>query len=352
MDIAVPLDEASISAALIGAALMIGKTLIIVIGLQIISHAARIENPGRQCRFKTLGMTLAMLIGPLTEVTAYAFAPQALLAPLNGFDVVWNILLAPYTLGEELNWARGVGTAVVFSGCVFAPIVGPHAITSDSLKDLRVNFLSTRFEVYVATFWAIFFSGFIWLKQRKQFHSRGKDLVRGALLGIGGGAVAGQTYFLSAAATLVRNNIDTDDWSAWRDWLPYFTVGGAIVCALLNAVLLNKGLAEFEAMFFVPMFAGSAIIAACISAVVVLRETINLSYVRMGLYWFGVTLVTIGLAVLAWDARRRIILQASIADPSSSDSSTSTPLSPQEQELTVSCQGSLPSEESAPPTLP
>lgn len=35
---------------------------------------------------------MAMAIGPLAEVSAYAFAPQSLLAPLDGFDVIWNIL--------------------------------------------------------------------------------------------------------------------------------------------------------------------------------------------------------------------------------------------------------------------
>ena len=66
-------------------------------------------------RFKLLGLSMAMAVGPLCEVSAYAFAPQplgcemrgaegfavvlsvtsawrSLLAPLDGFDVIWNIL--------------------------------------------------------------------------------------------------------------------------------------------------------------------------------------------------------------------------------------------------------------------
>jgi len=300
-------SAATDTSAVVGASLMVGKTLIIVIGLQLISHAARLENATSKSFFRILGIALAMIIGPLVEVTAYAFAPQALLAPINGFDVVWNILLAPFTLGEELNWAKGGGTAVVFSGCLIAPAFGPHVVHYDTLQDLRRNFLSVRFATYTAVFWSMLLLGVLLLKRRTAQYPYGKDIVRGALIGIGGGAVAGQTYFLSAAATLVHNNINIADWSAWLDWLPYLTVGGAIACALLNAVLLNKGLAEFEAMFFVPMFAGSAIIASCISAVVVLRDTISLPNWRMGLYCFGVLLITIGLAVLAWDARERRI---------------------------------------------
>ena len=85
-------------------------------------------------RYRLLGLSMAMAIGPLAEVSAYAFAPQSLLAPLDGFDVIWNILprseplpnkrflkidsffmdlcprLAPYTLGESISPAKVMGT--------------------------------------------------------------------------------------------------------------------------------------------------------------------------------------------------------------------------------------------------
>lgn len=293
-------------AALIGAGLMLGKTLVIVVGLQTISYAAHMDDARRARRIKVVGMALAMLLGPIIEVSAYAFAPQALLAPLNGFDVVWNILLAPCTLGEEQTPAKIVGTVIVFLGSSIAPIAGPHEVTADDLESLRSNFISVRFAVYVLTFLAAFLVGFVLLKKRKHSgdYPFGKDVVRGVLIGLGGGSVAGQTYFLSSSATLVHANIAEGDWSAWSDWLPYAIVTGAVTCALLNAVLMNKGLAEFEAIFFVPMFAGSAIVAACVSAVVVLRETTKLPYVRMAAYWAGVSLVVCGLGVLGWEARK------------------------------------------------
>ena len=69
---------------------------------------------------------MAMALGPIAEVSAYAFAPQSLLAPLDGFDVIWNILLAPYTLGEAITGPKVMGTGLVFAGAVSAPIFGPH----------------------------------------------------------------------------------------------------------------------------------------------------------------------------------------------------------------------------------
>ena len=36
------------------------------------------------------------------DISAYAFAAQSVIAPMAGMVVVWNVLLAPFTLGEVL----------------------------------------------------------------------------------------------------------------------------------------------------------------------------------------------------------------------------------------------------------
>lgn len=225
---------------------------------------------------------------------------------INGFDLVWNILLAPFTLGERNSRATRLGTAVIFVGSVTATLFGPHQSKELSLEELESHFFSMRFIVYVLVFCALFISGRIFLLRRKnqELPPGRTDYARGMLLGIGGGAVGGQSYFLSSAATLVHTNMVDGNWSAWADWLPWVVVGGAIGCALLNARLMDKGLAEFKANFFIPMFAGSAIVAGCVSAIVVLRETKNLAIGMFVMYLFGVFLMMVGLGVLTWDASR------------------------------------------------
>lgn len=281
----------------IGATLMLGKTLTIVIGMQLISYAANVDCKRRSLRIKVLGMALAQLVGPIAEVSAYAFAPQSLLAPLNGFDLVWNVMLAPYTLGEHVNKRKVLGTLIVFVGAIVAPIFGPHNAASVTLDDLRRNFFSFRFLLYVAVSLLLTASALVELKRRNN-----KDIVRGLLIGVGAGFVAGQTYFLAASSTLLQQSLSTGTWSDWYDWLPYVVVVGAVTCAIFNAVLLNIGLAEFEATIFVPIFAGSGISAACVSAVVVMRETAKLSYWRVEFYWLGILIIVLGLGLLTRDA--------------------------------------------------
>ena len=57
-------------------------------------------------RYRLLGLSMAMAIGPLAEVSAYAFAPQSLLAPLDGFDVIWNILPWTQLLVQDATFGK------------------------------------------------------------------------------------------------------------------------------------------------------------------------------------------------------------------------------------------------------
>lgn len=126
-------------------ALILFKTLVIICGLQLLRHAVLVDQRERlkhfDCRqtgqvmsllkrqmcgrrwqvevveydirssslicawlrFRLLGLSMAMAIGPLAEVSAYAFAPQSLLAPLDGFDVIWNILPQPELAHRKLT---------------------------------------------------------------------------------------------------------------------------------------------------------------------------------------------------------------------------------------------------------
>lgn len=339
----------------IGVALMLAKTLIIVIGLQVMRYSHSLTDAKRSQRLRYGGMSLAMLIGPLMEMTAYAFAPQALLAPINGFDLIWNIFLSPYTLGEKHSKSTLLGTAVIFVGSVTATLCGPHQSKELSLHDLESHFLSMRFITYVIVCCTLFICGrsFLqWRKNQLELPPGRTDFARGMLLGIGGGAVGGQSYFLSSAATLVHTNIVDGNWSAWADWLPWVVVGGAAGCGLLNARLMDKGLSEFNVNFFVPMFAGSAIIAGCVSAIVVLRETQNLKTWMMAMYLFGVSLMMFGLGVLTWDASRGS-RGHDIAPTEQNEQQTSTDNSrnleaPLHPESSMSClHGETPEEKSA-----
>lgn len=287
----------------IGVALILFKTLVIICGLQLLRYAVMVDQRER-LKYRLLGLSMAMAIGPLAEVSAYAFAPQSLLAPLDGFDVIWNILLAPYTLGESITSAKVMGTGLVFAGAVCAPMFGPHSKIPETMYSLRRKFLSRNFLGWALVCAALAIFASLALPPR---NSRDRPpALRGLILAMSGGFVAGQRYFLSSTATVLHTSFDEGNWDLWESPLAYFIVGGMFFVAITNAILLNKGLAEFEAMFMIPTFVGTSIITTSVSAAVILQETANLPFFRLLGYWFGILLVVSGLVIIAKDARHEL----------------------------------------------
>jgi len=308
----------------IGAGLILLKTFVIIFGLQLLRYATLVE-PRRKWKFKILGLSMAMAIGPLMELSAYGCAPQTLLAPLDGFDVIWNILLAPYTLGETLSTSKVVGSGFVFAGAVSAPMFGPQNKSPENIEDLRTKFVSRSFLgwVLVCISLALFAGLTIPPKNGARPPAR-----RGLLLAMAGGFLAGQRYFMSSTATVLRTSWDEGNWEMWEDPLVYFILGGMLFCAATNAVLLNKGLAEFEAMMMVPTFVGTSIVTTSVSAAVILKETATLGFWRLLGYWFGIFLVVTGLLIIARDARRQQHVLDENVDMLQADARALSPLSP------------------------
>lgn len=296
--------EGEDDAVVFGCLVMVIKTLVIVSGMQLMRYGSIDNGTGGLPKIRALGMLLALLIGPLMEASAYAFAPQSLLAPINGLDLIWNILLSPFLLNESLSGARIAGTILVFLGSVVAPIAGPHDTASLDLDRLQHIFVSSSFFMYFIVCTALAAFGFTELQRRQRRPGDGPDAIRGLVLGVGGGALAGQNYFLRSLAGLANSTAKNSTWSSWLQPLPIFLVIALLFCLLSNALLLNWGLAEFEAMFMVPLFVGSSILISCVSATWVMHETSSLSLPRLAGYWFGISLVVLGIVVLASYAKK------------------------------------------------
>merc|ERR1719330_1516878 len=89
----------------------------------MVSYSGRVEKP-RGRTLKRIGLALTTLVGPVLDMSAYALAPQSLLAPLIGLDIVFNTLSAPFTLGERLRKQHVVGSGLVFLGAALSSLFG------------------------------------------------------------------------------------------------------------------------------------------------------------------------------------------------------------------------------------
>ena len=63
---------------------------------------------------------------PPLESCSLAFAPASIIAASSGLAIVWNVLLAPCTLGEKLTSIRLGAAATIVLGTCLVGVFGPH----------------------------------------------------------------------------------------------------------------------------------------------------------------------------------------------------------------------------------
>lgn len=74
-----------------------------------------------------LGFLLAVVAPFPGDLIAYALAPLSLTAPLSGFTVVLNTIVAPTCLGERLQpWPDLAAMGLILLGCVLSTLTGAH----------------------------------------------------------------------------------------------------------------------------------------------------------------------------------------------------------------------------------
>jgi uncharacterized membrane protein len=268
------------------------------VGKQLVSFSARRGQSFTTKLCFIAGLCITTFIGPVFDAAAFAFAPQSIVAPLNGLDVCWNTLLAPFTLGETLRKPHVIGTALVATGAGLTAVFGPHGTDIQSVEDVSSKLFRTQTICYLVA-WIVFLGGCYRLNQSRP--QGVGDKLRGITLGVGAGAVAGNMYFCTCTVGLLRLGIGKGDWSAWTNIsmpLPYILALCTLGIALSNVPIMAKGLQEYEALFMVTLFEGSHICVACFSGSIVLDEMQGLPFENIVCYWLAVLGIAMGLYIL------------------------------------------------------
>jgi len=146
-----------------GVAFEVAATMCGTFGKQLVSYSGKVRPAKRARLFKFMGLTATTLFGPVLDALAYALAPQSLVAPLNGLDIVWNACSAPFTLGEPLTRSYALGSVLVFMGSSLSAHFAQHHDREGTLERQREIFFSWRLAVWVlagvggllVSFWVI-----------------------------------------------------------------------------------------------------------------------------------------------------------------------------------------------------
>lgn len=239
------------------------------------------------------GLSMNALLGPLVDMASYAFAAQSLIAPFGGLDIVWNTMLAPFTLKETLTRSRLIGAMLVAIGTSVSVVFGVHDEKEYTREYLEEVLISLRVGAYL-----VILFGFIGCNIAFFSRLEPRTRLRGLSLGITAGTIAGNMFCVKATAEMLKLLFTGKEPEVWLHWLPYVTLLGAIFFAVTNLKFMDRGMAEFEALFMATLFEGSMIVSGSISGAVVLREFDHAEVWQIGGYCASVSVIVAGISTL------------------------------------------------------
>lgn len=244
-----------------------------------------------------LGASMNIALGPVVDASAYAFAPQVIVAPFACLDVIFNALTAPYTLWwqqERFTRAHIGGTAFVAVGAAFTSIFADADNVVLSVYDLEAQlFLRPTSLVYLLVELCAILT--VNLLLRKKLLS---PAARGISLGVIAGVLMGNVFFLKGLIGLIQTTVSTGSFEAWLRPTPYVLTAAAAAGAICGHLFMRKGLGEYKGIFMVTIFEGAHISAACLSGCVVMEEMAGAPWWRYCLYWMSVMLIVAGMLAI------------------------------------------------------
>jgi drug/metabolite transporter (DMT)-like permease len=243
-----------------------------------------------------IGMTF---LNPLACVLAMAYASPSVLAPFSGLTLVWIVLLARPTLGEQPTKQQLAGAALIVAGEVIVAVFGDHTNEESSTsQSVLASYLYPPFVVFMAVMFLWMLLLLYWIKYEKC------PLVKRFAWGVAGGSVTGFQNFIKDALTIVKYVQSHSDATYPRFlWL---LVVFAILSAFLGLVLLAACMKRYDATYSSTMFVGSFVISASIMSAVHYNTFRNLeSAVNWSMYPTGLAVLVGGVWVLLHDDKHR-----------------------------------------------
>ena len=282
-------DEAS-SQWWIGVLLDAIATLAGTVGKQLLRYAAATANPW----YYPLGLVFTAVIDPAFDLAAYSFTAQSIIAAMAGLVVVWNVLLAPWTLGEALTLSRGLGALLICIGTAVIGVYGSHVEVERTPADYVELFLRPEALRYYISYitWAVLSTGW-WCC------SPGSP-VGAFFLCAFGGSLAGNSFTTKAAVELFAcGELDPGcPGSPFSDPTFFVLAGCSLTTAVLSLYLLAVSLRGHEALYMITVYQGFFVLSGAISGNVVMDEKAQQSWYDLARYGAGVGTVLVGLWVL------------------------------------------------------
>merc|ERR1711988_1160531 len=166
-----------------------------IAGKQMFRHAA----VSGEKKFYAYGFVMVVLVYPTLDIFALEFAAQTVVSTVTGMVVVWNILLAPCTLGEDMTTKRISSAVVIMLGIVGAGSFGPHyEIVRSPEEELTQMFATGGAIAYYLLLFTFLGLGYGVVLKNETWMPK-QSLRNGALQGALAGSINGNAFVVKAA---------------------------------------------------------------------------------------------------------------------------------------------------------
>jgi drug/metabolite transporter (DMT)-like permease len=268
----------------LGICLELTGTLLNASGKQSIKYALLT----RRHAYWVLGVLLFSVLYPFLDILALNFAPASLVFSFDGMIVVWNVLLAPYTLGEPVTRSKLTAALVVTTGTICAGAFGSKAESVQTPEGYLLLLGTPSAIAFYVIYVALSLSG-LFLARSIEPSGRVGGLVQSMLAGW----IAGIGFPLKVCVQLVRVG------APWGPML-YLLLLLTASAQILAIYGLTYALRRHEATFVVPIYEGTMIFAAGVSGYAVLEDYRTLPVWSCVLYWVSITILLLGLYLITF----------------------------------------------------
>ena len=277
---------------MIGVLLNVVATLAGTVGKQFLRFAAVRQNAW----YYPLGLFFTGVIDPIFDAGAYSFAAASIITACAGMVTVWNVLLAPYALGEPLTRPRMWGSAMIAVGTIFTGVFGNHTEVNRSVEEYLELFSRPAALVYYGCMVAAV--AFCWVKGRDPNLS---PQMSGYYMSTVAGILAGNTFTTKAVVEMVECVSESSAHCESNPFLtvwPYVFICGTLVFSGGSLLILAIALRGSEALASITIFEGFMIISGAISGNIVLNEKAGQPAEILWAYFASICIILFGLGVL------------------------------------------------------
>jgi len=244
------------------------------------------------------GLLLMVLVPFPLDMIAFSLAPQSLVVPLTGFTLVLNQVVAPCVLKERVTCQDWVGTGVICSGIVLTTAFGSHCSYVYSVDQMMDLFDKRPFQIAELAFIISTLVCWICAYCGERGFIQSSPVSRSILYAYMAGAVgAQQQIFLKATGEVFESSINGDDqWGS--KWECYLFIALCVVFAIGQIYMLNKGLALWSAIKYLPLYNVILIVLSTAYGSLFYEEYKDLDIYGIICFPIGVLIVAVGAAIL------------------------------------------------------